>query len=51
MTCAVKLQALSSAPTATPFATRRVFEEKREAVMAIEAAVMPLMPTAKALAA
>jgi hypothetical protein len=28
-----------------------VFEEKREAVMAIEAAVLPLIPKAKALAA
>jgi hypothetical protein len=28
-----------------------MFEEKREAVMAIEAAVLPLMPTVKALAA
>jgi len=28
-----------------------MFEEKREAVLAIEAAVLPLMPKAKALAA
>jgi len=28
-----------------------MFEEKREAVMAIEAAVLPLMPKAKALTA
>jgi hypothetical protein len=30
---------------------RHMFEEKREAVMAIEAAVLPLMPIPKALAA
>jgi hypothetical protein len=32
-------------------AHRHMFEEKREAVLAIEAAVLPLMPKAKALAA
>jgi hypothetical protein len=33
------------------YARWHMFEEKREAVMAIEAAVLPLMPISKALAA
>jgi integrase len=33
------------------YARRHMFEKKREAIMAIEAAVLPLMPISKALAA
>jgi hypothetical protein len=33
------------------YARWHMFEEKREAVIAIEAAVLPLMPKSKALAA
>jgi hypothetical protein len=44
-----------TAPTLGAFTGWRgrglTFEEKRKAVMAIEAAVLPLMPTDKALAA
>jgi hypothetical protein len=40
-----------SSPEQPGYARWHMFEEKREAVMAIESAVLPLMPKAKALAA
>ena len=47
-----RLPALPDASAKQPGRTRwHMFEEKREAVLAIEAAVLPLMPKATALAA